>query len=127
RTRLTPILSAVLAASTPVLLILLLIPSPATQSAPIVSWSPFDPARKLGMLVGGMHGYLVWADAAAGLTLAAILTIAAARRRLRWHFGLLLLAAGLALTALAMPYRIGAAWSVDRRLPIMALLTFLAA
>lgn len=126
RDRIVPIGAALAAGALPALIILL-IPSAGPAGAPIVAWPPFDPIKKLAMLAGGMYGDLLWADVAAGGTMAAIIAASLWQRRLRAHFGLLLLAVGLTVVALIMPSRIGSAWEVDRRLPIMALLTFLAA
>jgi len=126
RERIVPIGAALAAAAIPGLIILLMASS-AKSGATIIAWPPFEPTKKLAMLAGGMYGDLLWADVAAAVTMAAILAASAVQRRLRVHFGLLLLAIGLIVVALLMPSRIGSAWEVDRRLPIMALLTFLAA
>jgi hypothetical protein len=126
RSRIAPIGAAFAAAAIPVIAILL-IPGSATDGPPVIGWPPFAPMKKLAMLAGGMYGDLLWADVAAGVTMAAIIAASAWRRRLQAHFGLLMLGIGLILVALIMPSRIGTAWEVDRRLPIMALLTLLAA
>jgi hypothetical protein len=82
---------------------------------------------KLGVLGCAFVTYDLRIDALFFAPLVAVVAVALVRRRLGAHQGLLLAAAGLAVLALVAPqWAANTAW-VDTRLPIMALLTLLAA
>ncbi|MDE2183631.1 MAG: hypothetical protein KGJ78_11490 [Alphaproteobacteria bacterium] len=86
-----------------------------------------DPLEAVGALLSPFASYNAIVDLAFAYPLVLLVGYAAATRRIEAHAGLLAVAAGLALVSLVMPRITNEAGWMDRRLPIMAVLTALAA
>jgi hypothetical protein len=87
----------------------------------------FDPLRIAKALASPILTYDAWADVLLFLPLAACLAWAVRSGRVRFHGGLLIAAAILAMLACLAPEEIGDASWIQRRLPPMAALTLAAA
>ncbi len=94
---------------------------------PTIEWGSFTPFGRIDVLTSGFRTYTILLDAPVLVALVWPVMVGVNQRRLRVHQGLLLTAAGLAFVALLMPQRLADTTWIDRRLPIMALLTFAAA
>jgi hypothetical protein len=90
-------------------------------------WAPATLFYKLNLLLCAFGTYDIRLDGLFMGVLAAIAMVALLRRSLGVHQGLLLAAVGLAIAALLAPTRAADTAWIDERIPIMALLTALAA
>ncbi|MBP0465274.1 hypothetical protein J5Y09_15215 [Roseomonas sp. PWR1] len=90
-------------------------------------WSGYAFFEKVRALTTAFGTYEVPVDLAMLLAVLAVARWALAKDRLRVHGGLLAAAGGLLVLAIIMPNTLGGTGWMDRRFPIMALLTFLAA
>ncbi len=134
--RLRQVLWAVAPAVAAVALLLLLAPAlpgaHETLGPPRSPWRDSldllaDPARKLRNGLAGIQTWRLKPDLAALLVLLVPLGWAASRGWLRWHAGLFVTVAGLALLFLAFPdFAIGTGW-LDRRFALMAFILALVA
>lgn len=120
---------ALACAIVPIAVVMLLAPNPVhTRSTlSLFSWAPFTIPKKISLLTTGFRSFSPIADVAVAATVFGIPLYAAVRRQISAHHGLLILSFALAAVAAVMPERIGEAYWIDRRLPLMAFLTFMAA
>ncbi|MEZ5734631.1 MAG: hypothetical protein R3E09_02305 [Novosphingobium sp.] len=119
----------VLIALVPVIVLSLLSSSiPATNRITWVDASLYArPVWMVKMLVSPILSYDLVLDVLFTLPVVVVVFAALATRRIRFHFGLLLVAFLIALFSLAAPHSIGDASWMHRRLPLMAALAGFAA
>lgn len=120
-------LLAVAPIAAPVALFVLLTPHMPAQARgeDWLIWRPFDPRYLLNLLLVGVRTYDPLVDLPMLMVLVLTVYRAGRLRRLEAHAGLALAAGGLALLSLAMPEEVGDSFWMDKRLPVMALLTYL--
>lgn len=96
------------------------------HAAPIL-WQEPSVFAYVSMLLTPIKTYSVRVDAMFGLIFAAPILVALAKRRLRIHWGLLIVTVLLFLGALVMPRKILGTGGIDTRLPCMFVLSLAAA
>jgi hypothetical protein len=127
KSRIAPVIIAVLPVLVPVILVEVLAPHPPLDvSAAAIGWERFSLSHLVALMLTGFHAYL---DAFDILTAAFVVVIAGAAlllRKAQVHGGVLL--AGLSFLALApfVPTQVGLAFWVDYRLPTLAVFMLLA-
>lgn len=120
-------------AALPAFLVLFLSGAPGPWNAPdqhddlLPPWRGYDFIEKVRALTTAFGTYDVLLDLAMTLSFLAIARWGLANNQLSVHGGLLVSSAGLLTLAILLPNTIGGTGWMDRRFPIMALLTFLAA
>jgi hypothetical protein len=117
---------ALAAALVPLALLYLLapaIPGGEPDGMPRIGWSG-EPLRSLW---SAFMTYGPAFDAPIALALVAVVGLALARPRIQCHRGLLLAAGAIGIVAVGMPHKMADNFYMDHRLPIMALLTAVAA
>lgn len=116
----------VLAAVSPLVAMFLFAPTAPGAEADGLPWISWRPDR-LEIATSAMRSYGPAFDLPVALALAGVVVWAVRERALRVHAGLLTAAGALGFVAMAMPHKLGDTFFTDHRLPVMALLTAVAA
>jgi hypothetical protein len=118
----------IVAGLVPVAVLLAWSPSPPGEhhvfAAGYFYWLPFRPLRLLSILASAILTYRIWVDLLLFAPLLAISLYSVRIGKARTHAGMFVVALVTIVVALIMPYKVGDAQVLDRRLPLMAALMF---